>query len=63
VCVNVGTAPNVPPLYVKLPDETAKLLEGFIVPLVKLNVAPSTTNRALVTVSANVVVPATNVTL
>ena len=40
----MGTAPNVPPLYVKLPDVNTKLVEGFIVPLVKLNAGPLTVN-------------------
>jgi len=44
VCVNVGTALNVPPLYVNEPDVNTKLMLGVIVPLVKLNAGPSTVN-------------------
>ena len=55
VCVNVGTALNVPPLYVNDPDVNTKLVLGVIVPLVKLNVAPLSVNvvqlRALLVVS------------
>lgn len=60
--MNVGTAPSVPPLRVKPPEVTTKLVEGFIVPEVKLNVGPLTVNVVHVIVSAIVGVPANNVT-
>lgn len=61
VCVNVGTAPNVPPLYVNVPEVITKLAEGFIVPVVKLNVGPLTTKEVHIQVSAKVGLPANNV--
>jgi len=61
-CVNVGTAPNVPPLYVNAPLVNTKLVLGFKVPLVKLKVGPLTVNVVQLAVPATVVVPANNVT-
>ena len=49
-------------MSVKPPDVTTKLVEGFIVPEVKLNVGPFTVKVVHVTVSAIVGVPASNVT-
>ena len=60
--MNVGTAPSVPPLRVKPPEVTTKLVEGFIVPEVKLNVGPLTVNVVHVTVSAIVGEPSNRVT-
>ena len=61
VWVNVGTAPNEPPLYMKLPDVNTKLVVGFSVPLVKSKVRPLTTKDVHIQVSAKVGVPANNV--
>lgn len=44
VCVNVGTALNVPPLSVNEPDVNTKLVLGVIVPVVKLNAGPLIVN-------------------
>jgi len=44
VCVNAGTALNVPPLSVNDPDVNTKLVLGVIVPVVKLNEAPLIVN-------------------
>lgn len=44
VCVNAGTALNVPPLSVNDPDVNTKLVLGVIVPLVKSNAGPLTVN-------------------
>ena len=60
--MNVGTTPNVPPLYVKLPEVNTKLVEGFIVPLVKSNAGPLTVNVVHASVPEIVGVPANNVT-
>ena len=52
----MGTAPNEPPLYVKLPDVNTKLVEGFIVPLVKSNAGPLMVNvvQVIVPILTNV---------
>ena len=60
--MNVGTAPSVPPLRVKLPVVTTKLVDGFIVPEVKSNAPPFTVNVVHVTVPAIVGEPVNSVT-
>ena len=42
--MNSGVAVSVPPLRVKLPEVTTKLVVGVIVPEVKLNVGPLRVN-------------------